>query len=173
MLSLEGNWSEGFPQVTATTIRRNSQKTKKVFVGDNITLHCDADGKGENEILWTAYYVPLNKQSVKFRPTLRGFDEKRFDYSISEDNTTLKLLNLRKAADYDIICFIANEVGIVEAVKYYIPYTRAIPTPPSKFFVFLVCILCWFVGHREKCCVLFCFVLFCFVFFFFFLQLTQ
>lgn len=90
------------------------QRYPKNHYGTNITLHCNAAGKGALDIGWFIDYEPFHKRRDVWK---KG---EGFDYWFSQDNTTLKIYNLKKMKSSFISCFLSNEIGIQEAGRFHL-----------------------------------------------------
>ncbi|XP_012554371.2 receptor-type tyrosine-protein phosphatase delta isoform X1 [Hydra vulgaris] len=90
-----------------------------IYVGGNITLYCNASGKGVNEISWFLNLIPISKQSNAFK------------YQLSNGNTTLVLYDLGFLKNAAISCYVANAVGIQQMDEMF--FSTIQPTlPPTN-----------------------------------------
>lgn len=116
----------GFPVITKN-MPPYDQFTKQ-YVGTNITLNCAGSGHGKVEVRWLMDFQPFEKIKTSWK------EGEGFDYLLKNNNTTLKIYNLKLLKRSFIVCFIHNDIGIREVGRFNI---HGVPAPSRRLVLFL------------------------------------
>ncbi|XP_057298434.1 receptor-type tyrosine-protein phosphatase delta-like [Hydractinia symbiolongicarpus] len=108
----------GFPVITKNMPPYD--QFAKQYVGTNITLNCAGSGHGKVEVRWLMDFKPFEKIKTSWK------EGEGFDYLLKNNNTTLKIYNLRLVKRSFIVCFIHNDIGIREVGRFHI---HGVPAP--------------------------------------------